>query len=426
MALFNISGKYVILLIVALSFLLRPEVNENHVCAGSTKYTAFKAFQNTLVNSLMNVSLWTGRKYWATWMRTMLGNRPKDSVLMTVPIPKNDKIIYNTIVPDGVGYEIKHYLPKSLAATDGPYKTMIHYHGGGMVIGSSQGQAQYIASHNNVQIYAVEYRLAPEHPFPAGLDDVLHGTRYIMEHAEELNIGDFALVGESAGGYLTLVTAMSIDFEAEFGRKPVLAAPLIPMTQMMRFDTPSYLERTHYTDMPPSWMYAFWLAYSGQADMLQAGNHAVLKRNRHLSKGIREDSEFLSRVDPQIWAKDFLPAEYAPVDPLVDGSRGDLPDKIESLLRNPLFQPGTADDAELKKICKNVDNVKILVAELDILRDDGIMIANRLKGLCDNVELQVATGVGHLFPFEGVETGALLGFEEFEPKFKQMLDVLKF
>jgi len=90
-------------------------------------------------------------------------------------------------------------------------KVMINLHGGGFVIGSGAlGEAIPIAGETGVTVYAVDYRLAPEHPFPAAVDDVVSVYRALLaEYAAK----DIVLFGTSAGGFLTAMTIMRLKKE---------------------------------------------------------------------------------------------------------------------------------------------------------------------------------------------------------------------
>ena len=90
-------------------------------------------------------------------------------------------------------------------------KVMINLHGGGFVIGSGAlGEAIPIAGETGVEVIAVDYRLAPEHPYPAAVDDIVAVYRAALEsHAPQ----DIALYGTSAGGFLTAMAIMR--FKAE-------------------------------------------------------------------------------------------------------------------------------------------------------------------------------------------------------------------
>nr|WP_245572532.1 alpha/beta hydrolase [Actinokineospora enzanensis] len=89
---------------------------------------------------------------------------------------------------------------------------LVFYHGGGWVVGSVDSHddvCRFLAWHAGVKVLSVEYRLAPEEPFPAAVDDAMAGFRYAVENAAELGIDPelIAVGGDSAGGNLAAVTA---------------------------------------------------------------------------------------------------------------------------------------------------------------------------------------------------------------------------
>ena len=70
-----------------------------------------------------------------------------------------------------------------------PLGLLVYFHGGGWVLGSIAGSdnlARALANRSGVAVLSVDYRLAPEHPFPAALEDALTATRWAYDHAEEL------------------------------------------------------------------------------------------------------------------------------------------------------------------------------------------------------------------------------------------------
>ena len=107
---------------------------------------------------------------------------------------------------------------------------IIFYHGGGFVIGSVDSHASlcaHIARTCRRAVISVDYRLAPEHPFPAAPDDALAAARWIASNDEALGLDfdAFSLMGDSAGANLAYVTAAALrDAPAA---KPVNALGLI-------------------------------------------------------------------------------------------------------------------------------------------------------------------------------------------------------
>ncbi len=87
-----------------------------------------------------------------------------------------------------------------------PQRRIVWVHGGGFTVGSPRCYAaplSQLAVLANAKIYAPKYRLAPEHPFPAGVDDVLHFADRAWD--ADAHLGSLSLMGDSAGGGLALV-----------------------------------------------------------------------------------------------------------------------------------------------------------------------------------------------------------------------------
>ncbi|OYX39585.1 MULTISPECIES: alpha/beta hydrolase [unclassified Sphingomonas] len=109
---------------------------------------------------------------------------------------------------------------------------LVFYHGGGFVIGdldTHAGICAEMARQLDLPVIAVDYRLAPEHPFPAATDDCEAATRWIASSPAELGFSVTGLVlsGDSAGGNLTIVTAMALRDSA--AAVPVIAQfPIYP------------------------------------------------------------------------------------------------------------------------------------------------------------------------------------------------------
>ena len=98
----------------------------------------------------------------------------------------------------------------STPAADGR-RVVLFLHGGGYVSGSLKSHRHMVAQAGRAaraRTLAIDYRLAPEHPFPAALDDALDGYRFLL--ASGIAPARIALAGESAGGGLALATALSL------------------------------------------------------------------------------------------------------------------------------------------------------------------------------------------------------------------------
>lgn len=125
---------------------------------------------------------------------------------------------------------------------NGPKPMMLYVHGGGFVVGRSEDTAYItsrIAAENNVVVVSVNYRWAPEWPFPAGLDDCMAVLRWLRDKGAEIG-GDASrllVCGDSAGGNL----AAALPLRAREERLSVLAVALLcPVTDFRFEQFPSF------------------------------------------------------------------------------------------------------------------------------------------------------------------------------------------
>ncbi|WP_069804426.1 alpha/beta hydrolase [Thermogemmatispora onikobensis] len=126
----------------------------------------------------------------------------------------------------------------------GPFPLLVFFHGGGWVIcnlDTHDGLCRSLANGAGCVVVSVDYRLAPEHKFPAAPEDCYAATRWVAEHAAELN-GDarrLAVGGDSAGGNLTAVVT---HLAREQGGPPLVFQLLIYPATDFTADTPSRRE----------------------------------------------------------------------------------------------------------------------------------------------------------------------------------------
>lgn len=131
--------------------------------------------------------------------------------------------------PDGpIG--VRHYREFHPAA--GPATALVYFHGGGYCMGdldSYDGLCRRICREAGTQVFAVDYRLAPEHRAPAALDDCLAAFRWVTGHADEFGLAAdrVAVGGDSAGGGLAAAVAQCTRSD---GPAPALQLLLYPWT----------------------------------------------------------------------------------------------------------------------------------------------------------------------------------------------------
>jgi acetyl esterase len=148
-------------------------------------------------------------------------------------------------------------------AAEGPSPALVFFHGGGWVIGSIETHdnlCRSIANAAGCVVVSVEYRLAPEHTFPAGIEDAYAATCWTVEHADRLGVDPrrVAVGGDSAGGNLAAV--VSLMARGRHGPSLALQVLLYPITDR-DLDTPSYLKYADGHLLTRDGMAWFWNHY---------------------------------------------------------------------------------------------------------------------------------------------------------------------
>jgi acetyl esterase/lipase len=113
-----------------------------------------------------------------------------------------------------------------------PMPALINIHGGGMVLGSVQGDAataQMLAAESGAIVFSIDYRKAPENPYPAAVNDCFSASQWVFENAKDLGIdaNNIGIYGGSAGGGLAL--AVCLMARDQSGMKFKYMMPIYPM-----------------------------------------------------------------------------------------------------------------------------------------------------------------------------------------------------
>lgn len=226
----------------------------------------------------------------------------------------------------------------------GPFPVVLYTHGGGWVIADKQvydGGARSLAKAANAVVVSIDYRLAPEHKFPAAHDDALAAYKWVLANAASIK-GDpkrVALAGESAGGNLAVATALQVRDQKLQQPKAILA--VYPVAQ---------------------------------------GDTTTASYN-----------------------------QYANAKPL------NRP-MIGWFLKHTLKGPADGKDARLDLVHANLAGlppVTIVNAEIDPLRDDGMLLERALKAANVPVERRLFSGVTHEFFGMGAAVGKAKEAEEY-------------
>jgi len=184
--------------------------------------------------------------------------------------------VFDRPIPGPAGdIPVRVYVPGGAA----PFPVVAYFHGGGFVLGTIETHdciARRLCRASNALIVSVEYRLAPEHRFPAALDDCMAATHWLADHAAELR-GDrarIAVAGDSAGGNLAAAVALASRAEDGPGLSAqVLLYPVIDAACA----TPSFVQNAEGYLLSAAAMRWFWAEYLGPDGDPDSGYASVLR-----------------------------------------------------------------------------------------------------------------------------------------------------
>lgn len=165
--------------------------------------------------------------------------------------------------PDGT-IPVRVYRP----AADGLLPLLVYFHGGGWTVGdidSHDNVCRALARRTPCVVVSVDYRLAPEHKFPAAAEDCYAATKWSAAHARELG-GDpkrISIGGDSAGGNLSAVVAL---MARDHGGPPLRHQLLVYPVTDARCDSHSYVENADGYFLTRTMMTWFWNHYLASPD----------------------------------------------------------------------------------------------------------------------------------------------------------------
>jgi acetyl esterase len=198
----------------------------------------------------------TGVPAWHT-LSVAAARRLEDELFSAGTGPELDWVRNLAIDGPGGDLPLRVYAPDQQSPP-----TLVFYHGGGWTLGtldSADDICRELAARAGVLVVSVDYRLAPEHPFPAAPDDALAALEWVADHAEAFGADPerLGLAGTSAGGNLAAATAMrarntDIDIDGQFLLYPICDHD---------FETESYREHADSALLSRADMGWFWEQY---------------------------------------------------------------------------------------------------------------------------------------------------------------------
>jgi acetyl esterase len=174
--------------------------------------------------------------------------------------PENVAKVEDRTIPGPLGeIPVRIYTPSG----NGPHPALVYYHGGGWVIGNLEtvdAVCRLLTNRAQCVVVSVDYRLAPEHKFPAAAEDAYAAAKWVAENASSIQVdaNRIAIGGDSAGGNLTAVVALMAK---DRGGPSLIYQMLIYPVTNYSFDTKSYLENGEKYFLTKDMMVWFWNHY---------------------------------------------------------------------------------------------------------------------------------------------------------------------
>ncbi|XP_006994717.1 arylacetamide deacetylase-like 2 [Peromyscus maniculatus bairdii] len=291
----------------------------------------------------------------------------------TKPVSDENITVIDTNFSD---IPVRLYLPRRKSERQRP--AVIFIHGGAFVSGSCKVSAyddlnRWTANKLNAVVVGIDYRLAPQYPFPAALEDCIFVIKFFLQDKVLAEYGVDAtricIMGDSSGGTLAATVVQLLQNDPEYKDRIKAQALIYPGLQLIDTLLPSHREYKHGPILSREMLIKLVCLYvSEDKALLQAA-----LRNEHMPEGSRHLFKFVN------WS-DFLPEKFKKnhvyTEPILGKLNGSYPALVDSRM-----SPSLASDSQLQSLPLTY----IVTCEHDLIRDDGLMYVTRLR----NVGVQV-------------------------------------
>jgi acetyl esterase len=194
------------------------------------------------------------------------------------PVPEVAKVEDFTVAGSGaVQIPVRIYRP---IGTSEPTPPVLFFHGGGWVVGgldTHDAQARRLANYSGCTIIAVDYRLAPEHKFPAAYEDALAVARWITRSAGHIGVtpGSFGICGDSSGGNIAAAVALAARDEGLPLGVQVLIYPVLDNRPDMYRSYRDYADGYFLTRKGMDWFLSQYIPADSRTDWRAAPMRAT-------------------------------------------------------------------------------------------------------------------------------------------------------
>lgn len=273
---------------------------------------------------------------------------------------------------------IRIFRPTKLIRDEMP--TVIYYHGGGHFVGSAdifEPVTYLLANSSGCQVIYIEFRLIPEIQYPTPLNDAYHITKHLIKNSRnyKIDLNNLIMMGDSAGG--NLATVVSAKLITENIARPKLQVLIYPILQMFDFTLPSYrinmpkrILGTIHSENYKNFLH--YLTGHNVDDSVFSNGH---------TSGMDKD-RFSQFVNVNLLPVKFMEHNLSKVS-LLNDTTGRF-SRLSDILLSKELSPLLVDDETLMRTTPA--NTILVTAELDILRDDGFIYAERMRRVGKRIE----------------------------------------
>ncbi|XP_034357178.1 arylacetamide deacetylase-like 2 [Arvicanthis niloticus] len=267
---------------------------------------------------------------------------------------------------------VRLYLPKRKSERQRP--GIIHIHGGAYVLGSFKSLSydsmnRKTANKLDAVVIAPDYRLAPQHLFPAAIEDCIFVIKFFLQEKvlEKYGVDPtrICISGDSSGGALAAAATQLLKDDPEYKNKIKAQTLIYPKLQTIDTLTPSYREYEHGPFLSRKVAITLACLYLSEDKELSK----TVLRNAHVPQESQHLFKFVN------WS-DLLPEKYKKnhiyTEPVFGNLNASHPGLMDSRV-SPLL----VNDSQLQKLPLTY----ILTCEHDILRDDGLIYVTRLRNV---------------------------------------------
>ena len=326
---------------------------------------------------------------------------------MAPPCPRSPSFrrsIRATVSPQKGRFDLQFYVPKDYAAhkeqKDKQYPVVVNFHGGGFTLGTAHDDARWswtVVEEVGAVVVSVDYRLAPEHPFPTAVEDGVDAILYLARHADELllDVDRIAVSGFSSGGNMSFTVPLRLQGE-------MLESLPLSTTSLATAAATAALSTTNF--LAPPQLSGLATAHSNATSRLSLLSTTTQKDGTTvaISSGGRElklrglvafypSTDYTQTREQRrrtcACADQQLPAVFTD---LFDESYLQPPTLD---MTNPFLSPGVAPAHMLAAL---PDDIVLFTCEWDMLLAEGERLRDRLRDeMGKNVSYHMVPGVPH-------------------------------